>query len=109
MASDLFNSSHGMKVNNAIRISNGTNGNLTSVKNLSGDESLNHEQLLEKLRLLMELLKKQERDDISQESQNVNTKENRDDTETEGTRTKNHDRSQLDMKLMDAVRKIQKE
>lgn len=44
----------------------GNNGNLTSMEDLLGDELLTWEQLLEKLRILMELLKKQEGGGIPQ-------------------------------------------
>lgn len=79
IASNPINSSRGIENNGATRANNGIDGNLTSVEKLSGDESLTREILLEKLKILIKLLKKQD-DGIPQGSLNVNTKVNRDDT-----------------------------
>lgn len=79
IASNPINSSRGIENNGATRANNGIDGNLTSVEKLSGDESLTREILLEKLKILIKLLKKQD-DGIPQGSLNVNTKVNKDDT-----------------------------
>lgn len=80
IASNPINSSRGIENNGATRANNGIDGNLTSVEKLSGDESLTREILLEKLKILIKLLKKQDEDGIPQGSLNVNTKVNKDDT-----------------------------
>lgn len=104
-----------MNNNNTTKV--GNNENLISMEECLGDKLLTWEQLLEKLRMLTELLKKQEGEGIPQGFHGVHARENKDDAwerklesrETVGMKTKNHEGGHMKARMMDVVRRIQKE